>query len=91
MRSNASFKPWWPVVNSELKVDRRSRSRNLSMGTQIWSAFQTYNRVVFPNHGQNDHLPNYGGMVMVKGRDDNKERHPSGMSSISVGKKYWLD
>ena len=77
MRSNASFKLWLPVVNSEPQVDRRSRGRNLSMGTQIWSAFQP--RVVVPNDGQNEHLPNYGHMVMVK-RYDNKERHPSGMS-----------
>ena len=80
MRSNASFKPWLLVVNSELQIDSWSRSSNLSMGTQIWSAFQTYNWVVMPNYGQNNHLPSYGCMVMVKGHDENNEPIPPGMS-----------
>ena len=29
-----------------------------------------------PNYGQNDHLPNYGRMVMVKEHDDNNEPIP---------------
>jgi len=34
-----------------------------------------------PNYGQNDNLPNYGRMVMVKGHDDNSQRIPLGISS----------
>ena len=51
------------------------------MGMQIWLAFQTYKRVVVPNYGQNDHLPNYGHMVMVMGHNENNE-------PIHVGDEY---
>ena len=33
---------WLPVVKCEPQIDRQSRTRNLSMGTHIWSAIKTY-------------------------------------------------
>ena len=37
-----------------------------------------------PNYGQNDHLPNYGHIIMVKGHDDNNEDYSSGITSKTV-------
>ena len=65
------------MVNSEPQIDRRSRSRNLSMGMQIWSAFHPYNTVVMPNHGQKPIDQTKAYQAMVKGPDDNNECYPS--------------
>ena len=89
LRSNA-FQCFFQAV---ITSDELSRSRNLSMGTQILSAFQTYNRVVGPNYGQNNHhLPNYGHMVMVKGRDKNNYPiHSPGTSSTMGPQNTMID